>query len=124
MSESDLESRIVARPSTGARLCLLVAALFIVAAAYALLAPIQVSASNGHQFDCGTAMNGPKSSFAQGICGSANDLSSARATALGVAALVTAVGGLLVFGFDRSEQSAKGVRRPSRREPADDPARS
>lgn len=112
MSEPELERRTTAMPSRGARLCLLIAGLFVVAAVYSLLAPIQVSAANGRQFDCGTAVNGPQSSFAQGICGSANDLNTARATALGVGALVIAVGGFLVFGFDRREQFSPRRRRP------------
>ncbi|HEY3013961.1 MAG TPA: hypothetical protein VGJ41_02565 [Nocardioides sp.] len=104
MPEATPERRVRNVPSTGARLCLMIAALFVVAAVYFLLVPVQVTATAGKTFDCGNAMNGPKSSFAQGICGKSNKVNGYKAAATGVGALVTAVGGFLVFGMNRREE--------------------
>jgi len=104
MTEATPERRVRSVPSTGARLCLMIATLFVVAAVYFLLTPVQVSAANGKTFDCGDAMNGPKSSFARGVCGSSNKVAGYKATAMGASALVVAVGGFLVFGLTRREE--------------------
>lgn len=101
MSDTAARRRVVTTPSTGARLCLLIALLAAVGAGYFLLAPVQVHSQNGRSFDCGTVMSGPSSKFAEGVCGKANDLAGYRAAALGVAALLIGVGGFVVFGFDR-----------------------
>src|SRR5689334_11505105 len=104
MSDATSERRTVTSPSRGLRLCLTIAALFRVATVYTLTAPIQVSTGSGKRFDCGTAINGPASTFAQGLCGEANHGAAVKAIALAVAALVIILGGLLTFGFDRREQ--------------------
>jgi hypothetical protein len=90
--------------------CLLVAALFVVLAGYFVMAPVQVQAGTGKTFDCGTAINGPKTEFARGLCGAAGDVNVGRAVASGVAALVVAVGGLVAFGFDRREDRIRSER--------------
>jgi hypothetical protein len=98
------ERRVASVPSRGARLCLLIAALFVVACGYALLAPVRVPTSSGRLFDCGNAVNGPETTLGTSICGTANDSAAFRAGGLGVAALVVGVGGFLVFGLERREQ--------------------
>lgn len=118
MSESAEARRTVASPTTGARVCLMVAVLLILWAVYFMIAPIQVIAANGRQFDCGTAVAGPTSKFATGICGSANSGNSKKALLLGAGAIVVGVGGFLTFGVDRREQSVR--RRPARRSDGDD----
>jgi len=104
MTDATPERRVRSVPSTGARLCLMIAALFVVAAVYFLLAPVQVAAANGKTFDCGDAMNGPKSSFAKGVCGSTNKVAGYKATAFGAGGIIVAVGGFLVFGMTRREE--------------------
>jgi len=114
MTDTARDRRVKSVPSTGARLCLLIAALFVVAAVYYVLAPVQVAAANGRDFDCGTVINGPKSGFAKGVCGAANDANASKATALGVSALIIAVGGFLVFGLERREEFIATPRRDVR----------
>ena len=106
MSDSSARRRVVTSPSTGTKLCLLIAVVIAVGAVYFLLAPVQVNSQSGRTFDCGSVMSGPSSAFAKGICGKANDLAGYRAAALGVAALIIGVGGFLVFGFERREERA------------------
>jgi len=117
MTEATPERRVRSVPSTGARLCLMIATLFVVAAVYFLLTPVQIGAANGKTFDCGDAMNGPKSNFAQGVCGNSNKVAGYKATAWGAGALIVAVGGFLVFGMQRREEYVAGS---ARRELADD----
>lgn len=106
MSDSAARRRVVTTPSTGAKLCLMIAVVVVVGAVYFLLAPVQVNSQSGRTFDCGSVMSGPSSAFAKGICGKANDLAGYRAAALGVGALIIGVGGFLVFGFERREERA------------------
>jgi len=117
MPDGSNDRRVVGVPAVGARVCLLIAALFLTAAVYALLVPVQVTAANGRSFDCGTGLNQPASEFARGICGNANTIQQSRATALGVAALLTGVGGFLIFGLDRVPQVSARRRSPR---PVDD----
>jgi nicotinamide riboside transporter PnuC len=98
------ESRTVASPTTGSRLCLLVAALTLLLAVYWLVAPITIHTTTGRLFDCGNAITGPKSDFARGLCGQAPRGERAKAIAAAVVALGIAVGGLAMFGFTRRQQ--------------------
>lgn len=104
--ERSESGREVSVPALGTRVCLLVAGLFVVLAVYLLLAPLQVVTAQGNRFDCGSAINGPDTKFASGICGSTNSIRTAQATAAGVAALVLAGGGFLAFGTVRRTQAA------------------
>jgi hypothetical protein len=117
VSDPAARRRIVSTPSTGARVCLLIAVVVAVAACYFLLAPVQVNAQSGRTFDCGTVMNGPSTAFAKGICGKANNLAGYRAASLAVMALFIGVGGFVVFGFQRREERA--VRSATPDQPAD-----
>jgi len=103
-------------PSTGARLCLLIAVLLGVWTVYLMTAPIEVQGNKLQRFDCGSVLQGPKSNFARGICGKVDDEQKAKATAAGVATVVVAVGGFLVFGLTTRPRRprAEGVSGPGR----------
>jgi hypothetical protein len=116
----DAERRTTSVPTIGLRVSLTAAVLLVVWTVYFLLSPVHVTTPNGRPFDCGSVVSGPKSSFARGVCGSAPDGARDKAIALGVSALVVAVGGFLTFGMRTSESWA----RPStRRRREDDEAR-
>jgi len=112
VEDEAVENREMLSPSVGAKLCLMVAALFAVAGGYFLLSPVQVTTATGQAFGCGSALDGPKTQFAVGICGSANEAARDRAIAAGVSAVVVGIGGLLVFAPSRRTQvAAAGGRR-------------
>ena len=92
------ERRQVRIPSTGTRICLLLAALLLVVAAYFVLSPLMVTTASGSSWNCGTAMNPPSDQFGSGLCGQLNSSYLARGIAALAAAIVTGVGGLLLFG--------------------------
>ncbi len=110
-----LDRRVVRTPRLGARITLLIAALMLVAAGYYLFSPVRVVATDGGSWDCGTALSAPQDAFGKGLCGRQNDIFKARALALGFAAVVTAVGGFMIFGSDRRVEA-----RPRRRPEGDD----
>jgi hypothetical protein len=103
---SDTTTRFVRVPTLGSKLSVLVALLLLVLAVYFLLSPAQVRAKGGRTFDCGTAVSGPATSFAEGICGSANEARRAKAYAGGAAALLVGVGGVVCFGFQSRRETA------------------
>lgn len=120
----DEERRTTSVPTVGLRACLVVAVLLLVWVVYFLLTPIHVNTPNGRAFDCGTVVNGPETSFARGLCGSAPDVARDKAIALGVSALVVAVGGFLTFGMTRKESVARSAaegRRQEDDEPGSEP---
>ncbi len=107
------EQSTMSVPSTGARVCLLIAVLLGIWTVYLLTTPIIVQGNKLQRFDCGSVLSGPKTNFARGICGKSGDVQKSKATAAGVATVTTAVGGFLVFGM---------TTRPRRRvHEADDP---
>lgn len=110
MAEEATERRVAASPSVGARICLLIAALFLVAAAYQVLVPQSVIAGAG-RFDCRSAIQGPRTQLAKSTCAGVYQVATIRASALGAAALVTAIGGFLTFGLDQRVERRR-VRRP------------
>jgi hypothetical protein len=113
VADVESERRIRSVPTTGARLSLLMAALMAALCVYFFLAPISVSAANGRAFDCGNAVNGPRTDFARGVCGNAGSQAVAKATVSGAMAVLLAVGGFLVFGVERREELApRGRQRP------------
>jgi hypothetical protein len=104
--QSESPTRLVRVPTLGSKLSVLAALLLLVLAVYFLLSPAQVQARGGRNFDCGSAISGPATAFAEGICGSANDVQRAKAYASGAAALLVGVGGVVCFGFQSRRETA------------------
>jgi hypothetical protein len=117
MSESGLVTRTVYVLSRGARLCFLLAVLLLLLAGYWLFAPIDVPIQGQPMFKCGSAIQPPGQDLAKSVCGRINQDRQLRAGLVAGAALVTAVGGLFVFGGTR--QTYEVVQRAE--PPAPDP---
>jgi hypothetical protein len=90
-------SRVARRPRTGAKVCLIISALFVVAGVYALVVPVNMPTDQG-VFGCGSGLNPPTDRFAVGVCQDLSVIQQVRAAALGLAALVVAGLGLVLFG--------------------------
>jgi hypothetical protein len=82
----------------GTRVCLLLAALALLACVYLLVSPLERPTSQGPPFDCGTALSEPSGGFAGAVCGEINLRRQLQAGAVGLAAVVLAGGGWLAFG--------------------------
>ena len=82
----------------GTRICLLLAALALLACVYLLVSPLERPTSQGPPFDCGTALTEPSGGFASAVCGEINLRRQLQAGAVGLAAVVLAGGGWLAFG--------------------------
>lgn len=106
MSEETSESRVVTVLSTGTKICLIVAGLLALAAAYFYLVPINLVASDGKLFGCGSAANPPSDPFPSSICGSGPTVYAYRAYFLLAGAAVVAGGGYAFFGTHRTRQRA------------------
>lgn len=106
MLRTQSRPRVALRPRTGAKICLIIAALFIVAGVYTLLVPINMPTAQG-VFGCGSALNPPSEPFAVGVCQDLATVQQLRAGALGVSALAVGGLGLLLFGFDRTPRPAR-----------------
>lgn len=106
--EKAVESRTVVQFSVGTRITTLIAALFLVAAGYMYLVPLNVPSTTGGPFGCQSAKNPPKDGFPKSICGNINKVYLYRAEALLVAALLVGGGGLLLFGVRRTETRPVG----------------
>ena len=78
----------------GTRICLLLAALAVLACVYLLVSPLERPTSQGPPFDCGTALSEPSGGFAGAVCGEINLRRQLQAGAVGLAAIVLAGGGL------------------------------
>lgn len=104
MVEEAVETRIKSSPSLGAKISLLIAALFVVAAVYHMVVPLQIIANNGGNFDCRSAIQGPRTTLAKSTCSDVYTIATTKSIALGAAALVMVIGGFLTFGLDRREQ--------------------
>lgn len=98
---AELERRVVRSPRVGARVCLLLAALMLVATGFFLTTPLRVTVANGQSWDCGSALSQPRDAFGKGLCGDVNDIAMSKAIAWAIGALITAAGGYLVFGAER-----------------------
>jgi hypothetical protein len=85
----------------GARVCFLLAVLLLLLAGYLLLAPIDVPVQGQPMFRCGSAAQPPGGDLSKSVCGRINQDRQLRVGFVTGAALVTAVGGLLVFGGSR-----------------------
>ncbi|EAP99249.1 hypothetical protein JNB_03735 [Janibacter sp. HTCC2649] len=108
------DRRAVRIPGTGAKVCLLIAALLVVAGAYFLLTPLMIMTTNGTSWNCGSAMSPPTDAFGSKICGQLNGAYVARGIACFAAAAVTGVGGFLLFGsVKRIEQRRRSADEPS-----------
>ena len=84
--------------SLGARISLLIAVLLLVPAAYLLVAPLERPSDQGAPFGCGTAISPPHTQFARSVCGDLNRRNALRSGAFGVAAVLLAGGGVVLFG--------------------------
>lgn len=84
--------------SVGTRVCLLVAGLFVIAAALLLVLPLERVAAEGPPFDCGTALAPAAGDFARSVCGDLNQRQRLQGGAVLLGALVLAGGGRLAFG--------------------------
>lgn len=84
--------------TVGVRTCLLLAALLLVAGGYLLLAPLERVSSAGVPFDCGTALVPAGGDFARSVCGDLNHRRQLQTGAVGIAAVVLIVGGVLAYG--------------------------
>lgn len=93
--------RAVISLSQGARLCMVVSALFLVLAAYYYWVPVGRTVPNNFPANCGSAANPPHDSLGKAICGTLNDGRRVQALAALGAAVVMAAGGLLSFGVRR-----------------------
>lgn len=102
------------RPRSGAKICLIVAALLVVAGLYALVVPINMPTAQG-VFGCGSGVRPPTDPFALGVCQDLATIQQLRAGGLGLGALLVGGLGLLLFGVDRTP-------RPARRRHERDPA--
>ena len=99
-------SRIVRRPRTGTKVCLILAALFVVAGVYALVVPINMPTDQG-VFGCGSGLYPHTDPFAVGVCQDLAVTQRLRAGALGLAALIVGGLGLAFFGVSRLSRPAK-----------------
>ncbi len=95
--------------SVGTRVCLLVAGLFVIAAGYLLLAPLERASASGPPFDCGTALAPAGGDFARSVCGDLNSRRQLQTGAVLLGALVLAGGGRVAFGPVRRARGAGPV---------------
>lgn len=100
------EKRAVVAMTTGAKLSVLVALLLVVFMAFLMLSPISRSDPTSKAVDCGSVLNPPPTDFVRGLCGQANDMRLAQTVAVGAAALIIGVGGIMTFGTARRENLA------------------
>lgn len=107
MPETPLRSRPSTQLSTGTKVCLIIAAVFLVSALYNLVVPINIPATQG-VFGCGSAMQPPTDPFAVGVCQDLAVIQQIRAGALAVAALAVAALGFIFFGATRIARPAHG----------------
>jgi hypothetical protein len=106
MSEQRSTSRTVFVLTRGARGCLLLATLVLLLGAYLLVSPIDIQSPQGPMFACGSGLQPPTDQFQKNVCGRLNERRQVQAGFLGGAAVILAVGGLLVFGSSRREERA------------------
>ncbi len=100
------DRRAVIAMTTGAKLAVLGALLLVVFMAFLMLSPISRTDSSSKTVDCGTVLNPPPTDFVRGLCGQANDMRLAQTVAVGAAALLVGVGGIMTFGTTRREHVA------------------
>jgi hypothetical protein len=101
MADGPRQTRTVLTLNRGAKLCLLVAVLLLLLAAYLFIVPIEIQSREGPMFDCGSAARPPAAAFPKAVCGRLSRQGQIRAGFAAGGAVVTALGGLLVFGVAR-----------------------
>jgi hypothetical protein len=96
--------REVVSLTRGARACVLVAALLLLAAVFLLFAPIEKNTSTGQAFGCGSALNPAQGAFPEAVCGKRAQTVRLRAGTLTASALIVGLGGVWTFGVNRRTQ--------------------
>jgi hypothetical protein len=127
MTDGQQQTRTVLTVNRGAKLCLLVAALLLLFAAYLFFVPLDIQTQEGPMFNCGSAARPPTAAFPKTVCGRLSQTAQLRAGFAAGGAVVTALGGLLVFGVTRRTahvDPAAGRRRDADLDLDDDQARS
>lgn len=114
MEDALEERRVAASPRTGTRLSIVVGIVCVIWAAYAVLAPLSVSARTGARFDCRSAVQGPKTELARSTCGAVYTSAKIKAATLLATGLVIGVGGALTFGVTRREERVVTLDRAAR----------
>lgn len=99
------QQRTVVRLSVGFRVTLLIASVFVVAAAYMYWVPLSVPSSQGGPFGCASAASPPTDPFPKAICGGINKEYRYRTWALLASALLVGGGGYLFFGAERRKET-------------------
>ena len=107
MSETRLATRTVFVLNRGARLCLLIAALLLVFAGWLLFSPIDIQSREGPMFNCGSAIRPPVDTFQRNVCGRLAQGRQLETGFVAGAGLITAVGGLFVFGAARRTEQVR-----------------
>ena len=104
MSDQRPANRTVFVLSRGARACMLIGALMLVFAAYLFFSPVDIQSREGPMFACGSGARPPTDAFQKNVCGRLSQQRQMEAAFLAGAAVLTAAGGLLVFGSSRREE--------------------
>jgi hypothetical protein len=107
---SDVRSVIVI--SVGARICIMLALLLVVLAAYLFWSPLEKPTKEGIPFGCSTAANPPTEQFPRTVCGQTNKRRQLQAASVLIAAVIVGVGGVLTFGASRRLEQMRPQRAP------------
>lgn len=97
------ETRTVTRLSLGAKVCLVIASLFLIAAGYRYFVPIDIPATQG-VFGCGSAAQPPSTDFARGTCASLPGVNALQALLLLIGAVVVGGAGFTLFGTTKHRE--------------------
>ena len=110
---------------TGARLGLTLAVLVLLYAAFKAVEPVDITATGGTQFRCGSVLDPPSGPLQQGSCGGLVDRQRAVVIFVGIGALVVAAGALFTFAGRRDAAAAQpaGPGGAAAEPPARDPDR-
>lgn len=95
------DTRIPVTLRTGARICLLLAAMLVVVAGYLYWSPLGKDTPNGFTVRCGSAESPPTATLDKAACGARADTRRAQVLATLAGAAVLAAGGVLAFGVRR-----------------------
>jgi hypothetical protein len=98
------DQRTVFVLSRGARACVLLGVLMLVLGAYLFVAPVDIQSREGPMFACGSGLRPPTETFQKNVCGRLAERRQIEAGFLAGAAVITALGGLLVFGSSRRDE--------------------
>lgn len=91
------------RPQLGTKICLLVALLFLVAAAWFYWTPLSAPTTNGPLLDCKSAFKPPADTFSKNACSNINEIYQFRALISLIGAVLVASAGAALFGFARHD---------------------